>query len=87
MFHLEGLYTYVSSPKNAMKKTTTALYIEPMPYAHLQLSDAVHELIHDETMVVTYLARAHKNPNKKGETKGETRKPMVQMLSCHGYTV
>lgn len=77
----EKFETYVSSPKNAMKKTTTALYIEPTPYAHLQLSDIMHEPMYNSASGAAYLVRAHRKPNRKGETKGEIRKPIVHILS------
>jgi hypothetical protein len=74
--------TYVSRPKKAIRNRTNRLYMEPIPYAHLQLTYRLSsgEHIHLGKGKAD-LARATRKPKAKGERKGEMMKPIVQMLS------
>jgi hypothetical protein len=65
-----------------IRERTNKLYMEPIPYAHLQLT---YRFSSGERRMYsgkgkTDLARATRKPNAKGERKGDMMKPIVQML-------
>ena len=78
--HREDELTYVSRPKKAIRRRTNAPYMEPIPYAHLQLT-CVTITKNASKNGETDLALATRNPNANGEREGEMRKPVVQILS------
>ena len=74
------LSPYVSSPKKMIRHSTTAPYMDPMPYVHRQLQ--MDELGRQSTAQSAHFVRATMNPNANGEMNGDRINPMVQMLSC-----
>lgn len=73
--------THVSRPKNTIRKRTSALYIDAIPYDHLQLIYAQSSGRTHARRVKTDLVLAMRKPNAKGEREAEIRKPRAQILS------
>jgi len=76
----DGL-AYVSRPKKAIRKRTSVLYIDAIPYDHLQLLYAQSSGRTYAREVNTDLVLAMRKPNAKGEREAEMRKPRAQILS------
>jgi hypothetical protein len=78
--HSEDALTYVSRPKKTIRERTDKPYMQAIPYAHLQLT---YRPLSEQRIRIgkTNLVRATRNPNAKGERKGEMMKPIVQTLS------
>jgi hypothetical protein len=64
-----------------MRKRTNKPYMEPIPYAHLQLTYKILSGENIQERGKTDLVRATRKPNAKGERKGEIMKPIVQIFS------